>query len=195
MTDPFRPSDAPRTGPRWPVWVCNGFPVLVSHVFKVPSADAETNKWVWGGGCESSSVIASWCSTVALNLIVLRSHIQTFPSVAPVTTIPGPSLLPLRPVKSTKTTASMLSSSLWPPSVETISPLDREITRTPPAAPPTTASVEEGLTAREVIPSSLNRPSSGVSLKTGIKERGSQNIRMLSASAEMIRLPMGRKMR
>lgn len=69
------------------------------------------------------------------------------------------------------------------------------MTRTPPAAPPITASVEEGLTAREVIPSRLNRPSSEVSLKIGVEERGSQNIRVLLPSAEMICLPVNRKLK
>jgi len=117
---------------------------------------------------------------------VLRSQIHAFPSVAPVTTTPGP--MP-DPVISTNTIDSMLSPSVWPPRVETISPLVRPITRTPPAAPPTTASVEEGFTAMDVIPSKSNRASSGPNLKMGVDERGSQKIRCPSAQAEMILLP------
>lgn len=65
------------------------------------------------------------------------------------------------------------------------------MTRIPPAAPPTMASVEEGLTPREVIPSRLNRASEEVSLKMGVSERGSQNMRVFSASAEMMCFPGG----
>ena len=118
--------------------------------------------------------------------MVVRSQIHAFPSVAPVTTTPGPEF---DPVISTNTIDSMLSPSVWPPRVDTISPLVRPITRTPPAAPPTMASVEEGFTAMEVIPSKSNRASSGVNLKTGVDERGSQKIRCPLAQAEMILLP------
>ena len=117
---------------------------------------------------------------------MVRSQMHAFPSVAPVTTTPGPVFDPLI---STNTTDSILSPSVCPPRVETISPLVRPITRTPPAAPPTTANVEEGFTAMEVIPSNSNRASSGVNLKTGVDERGSQKIRCPLAQAEIILLP------
>ena len=126
------------------------------------------------------------CSNVARSRMVLRSQIHAFPSVAPVTTTPG---LVFDPVISTNTIDSMLSPSVCPPRVETISPLVRPITRRPPAAPPTTASVEEGFTAMDVMPSKSNRASSGPNLKMGVDERGSQKIRCPSAQAETILLP------
>jgi hypothetical protein len=64
------------------------------------------------------------------------------------------------------------------------------MTRTPPAAPPTTASVDEGLMPRDVIPSRLKRASSGVSLNMGVGDLGSQNMRMPSAHADIILLPV-----
>lgn len=118
---------------------------------------------------------------------MLRSQMQALPSVAPVTAIPGPEL-PV-PVRSMKVMASMLSPSVCPPRVEAISPLLRLMTRTPPPAPPTTARVEDGFTAIDVMPSRLNRASSGPNLKTGAEDRGSQNIRYPSWSAVMILFP------
>lgn len=111
---------------------------------------------------------------------------QAFPSVAPVTATIGPFPVPL---KSINTTASMLSPSVCPPRVVTTSPLLKLTTRTPPDAPPTTARVDEGLIANEVIPSRLNLASSAVNLKIGVGDRGSQKRRVPSAQAEMIRLP------
>lgn len=64
------------------------------------------------------------------------------------------------------------------------------MTRTPPAAPPTTASVDEGLMPRDVIPSRLKRASSGVSLNMGVGDLGSQNMRTPSAHADIILLPV-----
>lgn len=116
---------------------------------------------------------------------MLRSQIHAFPSVAPVTTTPALTLPPIL----TNSTASILSPSVWPPRAPTTSPLLRLTTRTPPEAPPITASVEEGLTLRDVMPSKLNRPSPLVSLKIGVGDRGSQNIRVPWASAVMILLP------
>jgi hypothetical protein len=111
---------------------------------------------------------------------------QALPSVAPVTATPAPALLP---VKSTNWMASILSPSVCPPSAATTSPLLRLTTRTPPAAPPTTASVDEGLTPNDVIPSRSNLASFGVNLKTGLDERGSQKINTPSAQAVTILLP------
>lgn len=64
------------------------------------------------------------------------------------------------------------------------------MTRTPPAAPPTTASVDEWLIPRDVIPSRLKRASSGVNLNMGVGDLGSQNMRMPSAHADIILLPV-----
>lgn len=111
---------------------------------------------------------------------------HALPSVAPVTATPGPAF---DPAISTNWTASMLSPSVCPPSGPTISPLLRLTTRTPPAAPPTTASVDEGFTPSEVMPSRLKRASSGESLKIGVGDRGSQSISNPSAQAVMMRLP------
>jgi len=127
------------------------------------------------------------CFNDARKRIVLRSQIQAVPSVAPVTATPGPELL--LPLKSTNATASILSPSVCPPRVAIISPLLRLTTRTPPAAPPTTASVEDGLTPREVMPSRSKRASSGLILKIGVEDLGSQRIRKPSWSAEIILLP------
>lgn len=111
---------------------------------------------------------------------------HALPSVAPLTTTPGPVL---EPAMSTNRTASILSPSVCPPRGPTISPLPRLMTRTPPAAPPTTASVDEGLMLNEVTPSKLKRASSEDSLKIGEGDRGSQNIRTPSEQALIIRLP------
>lgn len=111
---------------------------------------------------------------------------HALPSVAPVTATPGPVL---DPAISTNWTASILSPSVCPPSGPTTSPLLRLTTRTPPAAPPTTASVDDGLTPSEVMPSRLKRASSGESLKIGVGDRGSQNISNPSAQAVIMRLP------
>ena len=129
------------------------------------------------------------------NRFVLRSHIHTLPSVAPVTTVPAPAdptgaLEPsTAPTRLTKTIASTLFSSVWPPRAEITSPLLKLTTRTPPFAPPTTATVEAGLTASEVMPPKSNRASCAVSLKTGVGDRGSQKMRVLLPHAVMIRLP------
>jgi hypothetical protein len=128
------------------------------------------------------------CCSVARSLIVLRSHIHALPSVPPVTATPGPALEPM----SMKVTASILSPSVWPPSAPTTSPLFKLTTRTPPSAPPTIASVEEGFTPNEVMLSKSNRASLAVSLKTGVGERGSQYIKVPSAHAVTIRLPAKR---
>jgi hypothetical protein len=128
---------------------------------------------------------------------VLRSQIHTLPSVAPVTTVfvlvdepTGAALVPSTAATMlTKAMASTLSPSAWPPSAEMTSPLLRLMTRTPPSAPPTTAILEAGLTASDVMPPKSNRASSPVSLKSGVGERGSQYIKVLSAHAVTIRLP------
>jgi hypothetical protein len=105
---------------------------------------------------------------------------HTLPSVAPVTTVPAPvdamgALEPLTaPTMLTKTMASTLWPSVWPPKAEMTSPLLRLTTRTPPSLPPTTAIVEAGLTASAVIPPRSNRGSCAVSLKSGVDDRGSQ---------------------
>ena len=49
--------------------------------------------------------------------------------------------------------------------------------------------VEAGLTASEVMPPRLNRASVPVSLKSGVGERGSQYMKVLSAHAVTMRLP------
>lgn len=128
------------------------------------------------------------CFRAARNFIVVRSQMQALPSVAPVTATPGPVLL--APVRSTNATASMLSPSVCPPKVETTSPLLRLTTRTPPSAPPTTASVDEGLIPIDVMPSRLKRASSGESLNKGVGDRGSQNNRMPSEHALNILFPI-----
>lgn len=120
------------------------------------------------------------CSSVVRNRLVLRSQIHTLPSVAPVTTVfvlvnPTGALAPSTAATMlTKAMASTLSPSAWPPRAEMTSPLFRLITRTPPSAPPTTAIVEAGLMASDVMPPKSNRASFPVSLKSGVGERGSQ---------------------
>jgi len=106
---------------------------------------------------------------------------HTLPSVAQVTTVfvlvdpRGAALVPSRAATMlTKAMASTLSPSAWPPRAEMTSPLLRLMTRTPPSAPPTTAIVEAGLTASDVMPPKSNRASFAVSLKSGVGERGSQ---------------------
>ena len=71
-----------------------------------------------------------------------------------------------------------------------MSPLFRLTTRTPPEAPPTTATVDAGFIANEVMPPRLKRSSSGISFHTGVVERGSQKIRVPSASAVIILFPV-----
>ena len=120
------------------------------------------------------------CSSVVRSRFVLRSHMHTLPSVAPVTTVPAPAdpagaLEPsTAPTILTKTIASTLCSSVWPPRAEMTSPLLRLTTRTPPFAPPTTTTVEAGLTESEVMPPKSNRASCPVSLKSGVGDLGSQ---------------------
>jgi hypothetical protein len=102
--------------------------------------------------------------------------------VPPVTTtIPDP--IP------TNCTASTLSPSLCPPKTPTTSPLLRLTTRTPPAAPPTTATVEAGLIAKDVIPPRSNRAVFDVSRKSGFGESVSQYISLLSPHAVRTCLP------
>jgi len=66
MTEPFSPSDAPRTGARWPVWVRSSVPLRLSHVRRVLSADAEIRRYDFGVGCARRVVIASCCMKVKL---------------------------------------------------------------------------------------------------------------------------------
>ncbi len=84
----------------------------------------------------------------------------------------------------------MLSPSLCPPRAATTSPFVRLTTRTPPAAPPTTASVEDRLIDRDVTPSRLNLASSAVNFTVGVGERGSHIINVLLAQADTIFLPI-----
>lgn len=56
--------------------------------------------------------------------------------------------------------------------------------------PPATARVEAGLTANDVIPPISKRASSGVNLKIGVDDRGSQKMSVPSASAVTIRFPV-----
>lgn len=116
---------------------------------------------------------------------------HAFPSVPPVTTTPLPAPTPA-PARSMNTTASTLSSSLCPSSAPTTSPLLKLTTLIPPETPPTTARVDEELTAREVIPSSANRASDGESLNMGVGDRGSQKMSVPSPSAVIIRFPVGK---
>jgi hypothetical protein len=197
---PSFPSAAPLIGSWCPLCSRTREPARTSHVRRVWSAEEEMTRCGFVG-CTNRLVTASCkpaaiahqqevqensrtrltlCSSVVRNRLVLRSQIHTLPSVAPVTTVfvlvdPTGALAPSTAATMlTKAMASTLSPSVWPPSAEMTSPLLRLMTRTPPSAPPTTASVEAGLMASDVMPPKLNRASSPVSLKTGVGERGSQ---------------------
>lgn len=130
----------------------------------------------------TSAVLTSSCSRVARLRIVPRSHICARPSVPALTTAAPPGI-------STNPIASTLSFSVCPASAPTTSPLLRLTTRMPPDSPPTTANVDEGLTPKEVIPPRFNRVLLGPSLKSGVVDLGSQNMRNPSAPAVAIRLP------
>lgn len=151
---------------------CTNRPVTASCVDQRRSMTMQKKKELAGGGKNVEKRL-TLCSSVVRNRFVLRSQMHTLPSVAPVTTVFAlePSTAP---TMLTKATASTLSPSVWPPRAEMTSPLLRLTTRTPPSAPPTTAIVEAGLTASEVIPPNSNRASSPVNLKIGVGERGSQ---------------------
>ena len=199
MTDPSNPIDAPRTAPRCPLCSDNSLPVLASHVLSVLSAEAVLTRWLLGAACDNTAVIAchhvslqqpslkcavltSSCASVARLRIVLRSQMCACPSVPALTTAAPPG-------SSTKPIASTLSSSVCPASAPMTSPLLRLTMRMPPDSPPTTANVDEGLTPKEVIPPKSKRVLLGPSLKTGVGDLGSQNMRNPSAHAVIIRLP------
>jgi len=59
-TEPCSPSDAPSTGPWWPVCSLISVPVRTSHVLSVLSAEAVTIRWLFGAGWPNTLVIASY---------------------------------------------------------------------------------------------------------------------------------------